>query len=103
MLLKDGNMFLIKSPLETQSGEWACCGFPMTLTAAAPSDNSAGKKIGAFGYGPAYLVGMREEFELLSSDASGWTQATRQFRAITRARLDLRENTGFATLKLAAA
>jgi HK97 family phage major capsid protein len=100
--LRDGATgFLLKSPLET-GGEWALVGYPVTWVAQAPSANTPGSKIAAFGQSDAYLVGVREDFEIGSSQHPLWNRIQRQIRGYARARCDMRESTGWATLKLAA-
>ena len=96
-----GNTYLLKTPAETQ-GEWHLLGFPVTWAAQAPSAGTPGSKVAAFGAPNSYLVGIREDLEIGSSDKAKWSQAMRQVRAIARARCDMREATGWATLKLAA-
>lgn len=102
MTLKEGpgNTYLLKTPAETQ-GEWHLVGWPVTWAAQAPSAVTPGSKVAAFGAGDAYLVGIREDLEIGNSDTAKWNQVIRQIRAISRARCDMRESTGWATLKLA--
>jgi HK97 family phage major capsid protein len=101
LTLKDGPNYLLKTPAET-GGEWFLVGFPVTWTAQAPSASTPGSKIAAFGEPNSYLVGIREDFDLGTGDGAKFAQNVRQIRAIARARCDMREATGWATLKLAA-
>jgi HK97 family phage major capsid protein len=97
----EGNTYLLKTPAETQ-GQWHLVGFPVTWTAQAPALDQGGQKVAAFGEPSSYLVALREEMEIMSSDAAGFSQALREVRAIMRGECQTREATGFATLKLAA-
>ena len=101
--LKDGegNTYLLKTPAETQ-GEWHLVGFPVTWTAQAPALDQASQKIAAFGEPSSYLVALREEMEIMSSDTSGFAQAIRDMRGIMRGKCQTRDAAGLATLKLAA-
>jgi HK97 family phage major capsid protein len=103
MKLKDGpgDTYLLKGPAQTE-GEWELVNFPVTWTAQAPSVNTPGSKVAAFGESSCYLVALRDEFELMSSNRAKFAAAVRQLRAIARGRCDMRDATGFATLKLAA-
>jgi HK97 family phage major capsid protein len=103
MTLKDGpgDTYLLKSPAET-GGEWYLVGFPVTWAAQAPGTDGAAQQIAAFGEPQSYLVAMREEFELASSDALNFHRAIKNFRAITRVKAEARDATGFAILKTAA-
>lgn len=103
MNIKDGSTgFLLKSPAETR-GEWALVGFPCTWTAQAPSTNAAATKVAAFGHGPAYLFGMRNEFEIMYSGAgSAFNRVMRKVRALSRGLGSMRAATFFSTLKTAA-
>jgi HK97 family phage major capsid protein len=102
LLLKDGTgpKYLLKTPAET-GGEWRLIGFPVTWAAQAPSATTAGSKIAAFGEPNSYLVGVREDFEMGHADGTKFDQNIRLIRCLARARCDLREATGLATLKLA--
>lgn len=103
LTLRDGvgNTYLLKTPAETQ-GLWHLVGFPVTWTAQAPSATTPGSKVALFGEPNSYLVGIREDLELGTAAGAKFSQAMRQIRALARVRCDMRESTGFATLKLAA-
>jgi HK97 family phage major capsid protein len=103
LTLKDGAgpKYLLKTPAETQ-GEWHLVGFPVTWAAQAPGVNAPGSKVAAFGEPNSYLVGVREDLEIGTATGAKFSQAIQQIRAIARARADMRESTGWATLKLAA-
>ena len=93
--------YLLRTPAET-GGEWYLVGFPVTFAAQAPIEAIAGSKVAAFGEPQSFLVGIREDFEMGVGDGAKWNQNIRQLRCIARARADMREATGWATLKLAA-
>jgi HK97 family phage major capsid protein len=97
----EGNTYLLKTPAETQ-GEWHLVGFPVTWAAQAPALDQANAKVAAFGEPSSYLVALREEMEIMSSDSSGFAQALRDMRGIMRGKCQTRDATGLATLKLAA-
>ena len=107
MVLKDGpgNTYLLRSPAETR-GDWELCSFPVTWAAGAPSADdpladNPGKKVALFGEPNSYNVVLRQELELMLCD---WADARylRQVRALMRGRAQVGEQTGFATLTLAA-
>ena len=98
--LKDGNLWLCQTPAQNPSGEYSLCGFPMTLTAVAPSTGTAGLPVAAFGWGEAYSIGMREDAEIMTG-APKFNTAMKNIRALTRARCDMGDATMFAILKLA--
>ncbi len=73
----------------------------MSLTTAGPSALTPGSTVCAFGHGPAYNVGIRGDFEFMFGSRS-FSQALYAFRAITRARCDMVDQTWFALLNLSA-
>jgi HK97 family phage major capsid protein len=97
----DGNTYLLKTPAETH-GEWNLVGFPITWASQAPALDQASQKIAAFGEPSSYLVALRQELEIMSSDASGFAQVIRDMRGIMRGMCQTRDASGLATLKLAA-
>jgi HK97 family phage major capsid protein len=92
---------MLKTPAETQ-GEWHLVGFPVTWAAQAPALEQANAKVAAFCEPSSYLVAIREEMEIMSSDGANFGQALRNIRAIMRGKCQTREATGLATLQLAA-
>jgi HK97 family phage major capsid protein len=102
--LKDGvgPQYLLKTPADT-GGEWNLVGFPVTWAAGAPSTDAAANKVAAFGEPTSYLVALREESEVMSSDARKFNAAIRTIRALMRGKCETREASGLATLKTAAA
>lgn len=103
MTIKAGaSDYLVKTPLETQSDEWSLCGFPLTLTTAAPGTDGAGEQTVAFGHGPGYNVGQRQEIEFLIGQPK-FSQNIKSMRALSRGRCDIADATWFAILTTAAA
>ena len=100
LLMKDGNLFLCQTPAQNPSGEYTLCGFPLSLTTAAPSVDANGKLVAAFGWGDAYTIGMRLDAEIMTG-APKWNQALKTIRAATRARCDMGDAGMFSILKLA--
>jgi hypothetical protein len=96
----DGNSWLLRTPAET-GGEWHLVGYPVTWAAQAPALNQAGAKIAAFGEPSSYLVALRQELEMMSSESGAtFSQNARNIRALMRGRVQTRESTGLATLTL---
>jgi HK97 family phage major capsid protein len=105
LTLVDGTAksYLSKTPGETEDGEWYLCGFPITWVAQSPSATAPGSKIAAFGDPRAYGVMIREFFELILSDSTGFASNQMSFRAIARAFCQTRESSGLVTLALSQA
>lgn len=97
----DGSLPLLKPPTGPDD-EWRIHGFPVTWTAGAPDADEAAAKIAAFGRPESYLVGLRRDFEIMSSAGAKFQHNMWLFRAIARARGQMRDATSLATLKLAA-
>ncbi|HZV36826.1 MAG TPA: phage major capsid protein [Verrucomicrobiae bacterium] len=96
--------FLLKTPEETQSGEWVLVGFPVTWSPQNPSTDGANQQIAAFGDPSCYVMGLREEFELMSSGLGpSFSSNVRNVRALARGRGDMRDAAGFAILNTAKA
>jgi HK97 family phage major capsid protein len=93
--------YLLRTPAETGDGTWRIVGFPVVWTAQAPATDGANQKFAAFGHGDSYLVGMREEFELMASEHSQFNTLQSQYRAASRVFCETREATGLATLTTA--
>lgn len=104
MALRDGSGSpLLKSVLDT-GGEtlFSILGYPVTLTAAAPSTDAAGSPVAAFGHGPSYAVGLREDFGWETTNHFRWDYYQRTLRALSRATFAMRRPLGFVILKTAA-
>ena len=103
MRLKDGNDKLLKADLDMEGNTlFTFAGFNVTLTAAAPSTNSAGQRVAAFGLGASYAVGVRKQFTFESSSHFRWDYNQSTFRAYARATGKMRVATGLAILETAA-
>ncbi len=103
--LKDGQgpKYLLRPPT-SQDDEWRLCGFPVSWSAACPAVDQPSQKIAAFGYGPSYMVAIREELEVvLSFGNTGFRDSTRDFHALARGFCQTREASGLATLSLSVA
>jgi hypothetical protein len=70
----------LKTPAETGDGTWRLVGFEVVWTAQAPANNVGGSTIAAFGHGPSYLVGIREELEVILSDGTGFQSNEQAFK-----------------------
>lgn len=103
LTLKDGDgaSWLLKTPADT-GNEWHLVGFPVTWAAAAPGIEAANAKVAAFGEPNSYCVGIRQLFELMSSEGVKFAGNIRQIRALARGKCITRDATGFATLQLSA-
>lgn len=96
-LAHEGERLLKRQP----GSEWTLLDFPVTWAAAAPSANEPGAKVALFGRGDAYVVGLRQDFELASSPSTtGWQYNLMQLRALARARCQMRDPASFAVLRL---
>jgi HK97 family phage major capsid protein len=102
LTIKEGATYMLKTPSETGDGTWRILGFPVVWTAQAPSANTPGSKIAAFGNPDSYLVALREDFQMDSSAAPGWNTLQKYVRSYSRVWCQTREKHGLATLALAA-
>jgi HK97 family phage major capsid protein len=100
LTLKDGpsGQHLLKTPLET-NGEWSLCGFPVTWNPLAPATDAPSQQIALFGSGQGYLVSMRDEIEVMRSNAQQYQNVLWTVRGIMRARGSLRQANYFTILK----
>jgi HK97 family phage major capsid protein len=105
MKVRDGSgRPVLKTALETENDTvFSLLGFPCELTAVAPSSNTAGSKVAAFGDGAGYGVAVRKEFTLENSRSAHFNTLQRGFRALSRARGQMKAASAFTILKLAAA
>jgi HK97 family phage major capsid protein len=98
-----GKSYLLKTPAETGDGSWNLVGFPVVWAAQAPSVQTPGSVIAAFGHGPSFQVGIREELEVMLADStSGFSANMMSFRALARGLVGTRAATGLSKLALAA-
>ena len=101
MRVKDqANRPLLKMPPDADG--FSLLGWPLTLTAAAPSLNVANQKVMAFGDPRAYIVGLRRWFGFEFSDHFLWTAVQRSFRTVARVKGQMRNAAGLACLQTAA-
>jgi HK97 family phage major capsid protein len=78
-------------------------GYPVIVTAAMPSTDSAGQVVACFGDPQGAAVGVRKSFELATSDDFQFDYNRRAFRVIVRAGFIIKLATSFAKLTTAAA
>jgi HK97 family phage major capsid protein len=74
-------------------------GYPVRSTAAAPSTNSAGQPVLAFGDPDGMAIGIRSDLELATSDDIKFAENMRAFRALMRAGVKLKTSAASTTLK----
>jgi len=72
----------------------------VVLVAAAPSTDSAGNLVLAFGPGDAYTIQIRDEFLLGTSAGNHFDYNATIFRAIARVHCEMADATSFTILKL---
>jgi HK97 family phage major capsid protein len=78
-------------------------GYPITLGAVCPTTNAANAKVAAFGDPNGQVVGIRNDFDVQTSDHHKWDYYQRSFRIVGRAATKIRRATAFAVLTLPAA
>ncbi len=104
--IKDSNgrsIFLTANEAPSYGAIGTLLGYPVVLSHIAPSTNSAGGKVAAFGDPMGMVVGIRRDFTFESSDHHKWNTFQRSFRGIARAGVKNRVATAGGYLKLAAA
>jgi len=74
-------------------------GYPVNQTGVMPSTNSAAQKVALIGDPMGAAVGIRKDLMLESTDAVGWTNATRDFRGRLRAGVLVRKTGAFKVVK----
>jgi HK97 family phage major capsid protein len=95
---------VVQTPIEQPGrGIASILGYPVTPVAAAPSTNTAGSKVLAFGDGNAYAVGIRKAFALVGSDHCRFDYYSHVVLALSRAHGQMIRPAGFTLLALAAA
>lgn len=98
-----GDTYLLRSPAQTDSGEWELIGFPVTWVAVAPTLQQAGQKFAIFGQPSAYTCALRNEMEVMrSQDGSAFTRNQNNLRAIQRHKFVMMDAAWFSILKFAA-
>lgn len=106
LAVRDGNgrpIFLTANEAPSFGGVGSILGFPVTLVGAAPSANTAGSKVAAFGDPQSFAVGVRQDFQLATSEEFKWDTYQVSFRGVGRADGVGRRADGSAILTLAAA
>lgn len=78
-------------------------GYPVIVTAAMPSSDSAGKVVAVFGDPQGMAVGIRKDFEWARSDEFRFTSNQSVFRVVVRAGCVVKIATAFGMLTTAAA
>ena len=96
-------IFLNALVAPANGGIGSILGYPVRMISVAPTDNSAGKPVAAFGDPEAYCVGNRMEYEFDFSDHARFTSAQRVYRGMSRKGFIGRRSTAIAILKTAAA
>jgi len=104
MKVNDSSGYPVLQTQQEAGGDsvFSLLGFPLTITAGAPSTNGVSSKVIAFGDGRAMALGIRRQFALEASKHHRWNTLQRSFRGIGRARAEMRKGTGFAILRTAA-
>lgn len=105
VLIRDGNgrpifQNALEAPAPGAIG--SILGYPVTLTGAMPSTDSAGQVVAVFGEPAAGAVGLRKQFEMAQSDEFQFDYNRRAFRLIVRAGFAIQNATSFAMLTTAA-
>lgn len=106
MSVKDGNgrsLFLTAIEAPSYGGIGSMLGYPVVPGHVLPSAEAANAKIAAFGDPQGYVVGLRQDMELTSSDQFLFDTDERAFRGLVRAGGRIRRADAFAILTLPAA
>jgi HK97 family phage major capsid protein len=104
-LIRDSNgRPIFQNALEAPAGNsvGSILGYPVIVTSAMPSTDSAGNVVAVFGDPQGCAVGVRKQMELARSDEFQFDYNRSCFRAIIRAGVIIRSATSFAKLTLAA-
>ncbi len=102
--IKDENgrpIFLTANEAPTPGGIGSLLGFPVKLTPAAPSSNTAGSPVAVFGDPNGMVAGLRKSFEFRSSTEASFNDDETVFRAVARFGNRIRSERAFAVLTLA--
>jgi HK97 family phage major capsid protein len=96
---------IFQNALEAPAGNsiGSILGYPVIVTAAMPSTDSAGNVVAVFGDPQGCAVGVRKSFELARSSDFQFDYNREAFRTIVRAGVVIKSATSFAKLTLAAA
>lgn len=88
MLIRDNNgrpIFQTALEIPNPGAIGAILGYPVIPVNAAPSTNAASAKVAVFGDPEGYVVGLRQQIELATTDALKFAENMQSFRAIARA------------------
>ncbi len=101
-LVRDGNgrpifQTALEAPAPGSIGR--ILGSPVQIGDACPSTNAASAKVAVFGDPNGLAVGIRQDFELATSDQFRFTSNQICYRALTRAGVQLKSATASTTLK----
>lgn len=100
--VRDGNrrpLFQTYTEAPTPGGIGSILGYPIKLTAVAPTANTAGAKVAAFGDPDGMAVGIRSDLEVATSDDIKFAENMRAFRTLMRAGSKLKSASASTTLK----
>lgn len=103
--IKDANgrpIFLTAQEAPTPNALGSILGAPTTLANAAPSANTAGSRVAAYGDPGGMVVGRRKGFEFATSEHHKFEDYETTFRGVSRFGNKIRLATAFGILKLAA-
>lgn len=103
--IKDANgrpIFLTAMEAPTPGALGSILGFPVTVGNVLPSANTINSKMAIFGDPDAFVVGLRKDVEIISSEHFSFNTDQQTYRGIARAAVKGRLATGLAYLKLAA-
>jgi HK97 family phage major capsid protein len=101
-LIRDKNgrpIFQTWQEVPTPGAIGSILGYPVHLTAVAPSTNSAGYPVAAFGDPDGMAIGIRSDLELATSDDIKFAENMRAFRAMMRAGVKIKTLANSTTLK----
>ncbi len=106
LAVKDGNgrsifQTALEAPAPGKVG--SIYGYPIVLGAACPTTNAASAKVAAFGDPAGQVVGIRNDFEIATSDDFKFDYYMRSFRVVGRAATKIRKAGAFTCLTLPAA
>ena len=106
LAVKDGNgrsIFLTALEAPAARAIGSILGYPVVLGAVCPTTNAANAKPAVFGDPAGQVVGIRNDFQVATSDHHKWDYNQRSFRIIGRAATKVRRATSFGVLTLPAA
>jgi HK97 family phage major capsid protein len=102
LAIRDKNgrpLFQTYTEAPTPGGIGSICGYPVKLPAVAPTANTAGSPVFAFGDPEGQAVGLRQDMEFATSDDIKFAENMRAFRCLCRAGTKLKTIAASTTLK----